>query len=281
MAEFSYPYSSAANDRLSSESSGLAFGPDAIVSGLDVSVVGANVVRLGPGFARCGGWAYENTSNLDFAVTTNGSANPRVDRLVLRKTWDGANLVQVRAAVLAGSPAVDPTYPTLLSGRGPGSTWHSPVALWAVAGGSGSSAVVNLRTNGRGPGSVSWDLDNSIPTGLLRGWDLTYSPTGLGNHGPQPITWRSVDKVLPVLIGGIYSVTYGASIAGAGAASEAYIRMDGPAGFPWSAPFDQRNRAQISMCAWMDEGEVIFPTVYHNLGSTRTASLSLAITRLT
>lgn len=288
MTEYSYPNSNVANQIVTDESKHLAFGPDAIVSGLDVSLVGANVVRLGPGFARCGGWGYENNDNLDFTVGTNGASNPRVDRLVLRKAWDaGTSLVQVRAAVKQGAAAATPVYPALTktpgagisAGRGPDSVYEIPVALWAVNGG-GSSAAINYRTNGPGPGAVSWDVHQDVPTATVYGWPLAYRPTGLGNHGPQPVTWQSSDRTLPVLIGGIYAVSYSVYVVGAGATSTSYIRLDGPGGFSWESGFDQRDRAQINMQGWMDAGEFIAPTVYQNTGITRNAILSLAVARL-
>jgi hypothetical protein len=281
VTEYSYPNSTVPNGIAVDESKHLIMAPDAIVSGLNANILGSNQIRLPPGTARVGGWAYENTANLDFTVATNTGGATRGDLLVLRKTWDAAtDLVQVRAAYRPGGavlvwPGLD-TYPQT---RGDGSTWEIPVARWGVAPG-GSSAPVNPITCGPGPGTVSWEITEDVANNTLHGWTLPYRPTSLGNHSPQPVSWTASGNVCPVRIAGFYFIDYSVYIPGASAATDAWLRLDGPAGRRRETAFDDRSRAQLNMSGWMEAGENIYPHMLQNLGSTKAGQLSLSITRI-
>jgi hypothetical protein len=58
-----------------------------------------------------------------FVITANGSGNPRIDTVVLRKDWV---LQTIRLVVLTGTPAGSPLPPTLT--QTPGTRWEIPLA---------------------------------------------------------------------------------------------------------------------------------------------------------
>jgi hypothetical protein len=66
-------------------------------------------VQVATGAALVNGTFYENTTALTLNITIP-SSNPRIDRIVLRKTWADE---EIRLAVLKGAEAASPTAPSL------------------------------------------------------------------------------------------------------------------------------------------------------------------------
>ena len=91
---------------------------------LNLSGLPATPVTIESGKALVDGSWYENTAAVSVAVP-NPAANPRVDRIVLRKDWA---LQTIRITRIAGAEAAAPV-PTALT-QNDGVTWDTP--LWQV-----------------------------------------------------------------------------------------------------------------------------------------------------
>lgn len=96
-------------------------------------------VLLNIGTALVDGTTYENDAALTLSISSNASGNPRIDTVILRKSWAGQT---VRAVVLAGTPAASPVPPTLTQSAGV--TWEIPIADIAVANGAVSITTSNI-----------------------------------------------------------------------------------------------------------------------------------------
>lgn len=116
-----------------SGNSGILWGsgnnPDPGLTVQPNSPAGQSVI-LTPGAAMVHGTPYFNDANLVLAVAANGSGNPRVDTVVLRKDWTAET---VRAVVKQGTPAASPTPPGMTQGAG--TTWEIPLADLTLANG--------------------------------------------------------------------------------------------------------------------------------------------------
>lgn len=96
-------------------------------------------VLLNVGAAQDDGTLYYNDAALTLAIAANASGNPRIDTIILRKSFAAQT---VRAFVLAGTPAVTPAPPTLTQSAGV--TWEIPIADIAVANGAASITAANI-----------------------------------------------------------------------------------------------------------------------------------------
>lgn len=96
-------------------------------------------VLLYIGAAIVHGTTYYNDAALTVSVAANGSGNPRIDTLVLRKSWAAQT---VRAAILQGTPAASPSAPSLT--QSDGVTWEIPIADIAVANAAVSITAANI-----------------------------------------------------------------------------------------------------------------------------------------
>lgn len=101
-------------------------------------------VLLNIGAAIVDGTTYINDSALVIAVTSNASGNPRIDTIVLRKTFATQ---QIRSVMLAGTPGATPVPPTLT--QSVGVTWDIPIADIAVA--NGAVSITNANITSRTP----------------------------------------------------------------------------------------------------------------------------------
>lgn len=102
------------------------------------SPAAANVV-VTPGSALVEGTWYQNTANNTLTIAANGSGNPRIDTVVLRKDYSAQT---VRLAVKQGTPAVTPAPPGLT--QTDGTLWEIPLADIAVANGFVSIAAADI-----------------------------------------------------------------------------------------------------------------------------------------
>jgi hypothetical protein len=101
-------------------------------------------VKVATGAALVNGTLYENTVALSLAIETP-SSDPRIDRIVLRKTWVDQ---KIRLAVLQGTEAASPTAPTLTQSEG--DTWEVSLAQVRITIG-GVITVTDERLFSRSP----------------------------------------------------------------------------------------------------------------------------------
>lgn len=101
-----------------------------------------NVLR---GAALVQGIAYLSDATQAFAIAANASGNPRIDTIILRKSWAAQT---VRQAILQGTPAASPVPPTLT--QTDGVTWEIPLADIAVANGFVSILAANITSRAIG-----------------------------------------------------------------------------------------------------------------------------------
>lgn len=136
----------------------------------------SSAVTLGIGAALIDGAFYYNTAALNLTIAANGSGNPRIDTVVLRKDY---TLQTVRAAVLQGTPAASPVPPTLT--QTVGVLYEIPLADIACANGFASIGNDNITLRheyANTPGMLVLDgiLNNSgitLETGDVVVWDTT------------------------------------------------------------------------------------------------------------
>ena len=81
-------------------------------------------VSIGTGYAMVDGKWHKSDAAVDFVIA-NPTVNPRIDRIVLRKTW-ATQLV--RLTLISGAEAAAPTLPAIT--QNDGSVWD--ITLWAV-----------------------------------------------------------------------------------------------------------------------------------------------------
>ncbi len=91
---------------------------------LDLSGLPASPVTIETGRAMVDGSWYESDSNVSVTIPTP-AANPRIDRIVLRKDWA---LQTIRITRIAGAEAASPTPPAIT--QVDGTTWDT--VLWQV-----------------------------------------------------------------------------------------------------------------------------------------------------
>ena len=92
---------------------------------LDVSSPAAGVVRVSPGEALVYGAWYRNDANVDHSIPAPAAA-PRIDRIILRKSWTSQTVRQILLSGTEGGSA-----PVLT--RTVGATWDVPIAQINVA----------------------------------------------------------------------------------------------------------------------------------------------------
>lgn len=108
---------------------GRVLGGEGVVTGLQGLLLTANVVRMDVGTAVVGGVVYQNDVIKDFTSGQNLTSQPRIDRLVLRRTTVGSTMT-VRAFVTSGAPASNPVaLPLVQSATG---VWEDPICRWTV-----------------------------------------------------------------------------------------------------------------------------------------------------
>ena len=112
--------------------SGLLWGsgtaPDAGLSVTPNSPTGQSVI-VTAGAALVNGTFYYNDASVVLSVAANGSGNPRIDTVVLRKDFAAQT---IRLAVKQGTPAASPVPPGMTQS---GSTWEIPLADLTLANG--------------------------------------------------------------------------------------------------------------------------------------------------
>src|SRR4030042_3479556 len=108
---------------------GTGVAPDLGLTVRATTPVSASVeVTAGAAIVR-GTW-YSSDATETLVIAANGSGNPRIDTIVLRKDYVAQT---IRLAVLPGTPAVTPAAPALT--QTDGVTWEIPLADIAVANG--------------------------------------------------------------------------------------------------------------------------------------------------
>ena len=115
MAELYFPFDSVSGDREYHASDLADFFADLISNGvvaadvLGVTWSSGMTVTVSAGKAWIAGHQYKNTAPLNFTLAI-GDATPRIDRVVIRYN---AATRDIKAAILKGTPASDPTPPAL------------------------------------------------------------------------------------------------------------------------------------------------------------------------
>jgi hypothetical protein len=133
---------------------------------------GAITPGLSLGRARVGGMRYRRTvtpwsSGLaggspdpgSDAYPLNSNANPRIDRLVLRRDLAAG---KVYPLILLGTPAASPAVPALT--RVDGGVWDLPLHRWQLAG-SSSTAITNITDERRWMSASGEALSGLLPVG--------------------------------------------------------------------------------------------------------------------
>jgi hypothetical protein len=154
MPEYSYPFDAGTGSILTEDDwSDMAknWQDDGVISDttnstllpLRVDNAGAtpNVVTVDPGLAIVQGFMYRNTEQIELSFSSNGTADPRIDRVVLRLNRN-TNLIQ--AVVIEGVPATTPVPPALNTTY---PVHEFSLATYSVnAGASVASSVVHANT---------------------------------------------------------------------------------------------------------------------------------------
>lgn len=107
-------------------------------------------ILLNIGAALVNGSQYDNDAALTVAIAANASGNPRIDTIVLRKSWAAQ---EVRAAILQGTPAASPVPAALTTTAGV--TWEIAIADVAVA--NGAVSITNANITPRDIPSIALD----------------------------------------------------------------------------------------------------------------------------
>lgn len=163
-------------------------------------------VLLNIGSALVNGSQYDNDAALTIAVAANASGNPRIDTIVLRKSWAAQ---EVRAAILQGTPAASPVPPTLT--QNPGTTYEIPLADIAVANAAVSITGTNITS--RAIASIPFDgvyLDRMLNnSGAVRQTgDVVVNDTS-ANRAFTTTTLVNNPNVLGVIVGRIAASGFG------------------------------------------------------------------------
>lgn len=153
------------------------------------SPAAANVL-VNPGSAMVNGTGYINDSTVQVTIAANASGNPRIDTIVLRKTF--ASQI-IRVAILQGTPAATPAVVALTQ---TGATWEIPLADIAVASGftTITDSVITQRANYMiAPDGVYLEkVLNNGPTGAMVNadfaiWDTTADRAVKQANGAYPL----------------------------------------------------------------------------------------------
>lgn len=114
MTEVSYPFDGSTVDELAWTRMASMFAADGLKPGTPAVTLGAGLSFVVPvGFqamVRGTRYAIETSALTKTESVTNSNSNPRLDRLVLRKTYASNSTV---AAIKRGTPGSSPTLPTL------------------------------------------------------------------------------------------------------------------------------------------------------------------------
>lgn len=108
---------------------GSGVAPDPGLRVTATSPVSASV-DVSIGSALVHGTFYMTDATVNLAIASNGTGNPRIDTVVLQKSWTNQT---VRLAIVQGSPAATPAAPGLT--QTDGVLWEIPLADIAVASG--------------------------------------------------------------------------------------------------------------------------------------------------
>jgi hypothetical protein len=144
------------------------------------SPAAANVL-VASGSALIQGRWYYNDASETLTISSNASGNPRIDLIVLRASYTGANTKTIRLAVKQGTPAVSPSIPGLTQNLA--TEWEIPLARVAVANGFVTivaADITDMRSFVNVPDTLAVNVINQSGSILEKGAMLirTTSPTG-------------------------------------------------------------------------------------------------------
>lgn len=140
---------------------------DAVVGGVgNELVVAAGTglqVTVNTGEAWVNGVWYQNTASVTLTCGAGDPSNPRIDRVVIRKSASG-NTCEL--AIVAGTPAGSPTAPSLTQTT---ATWEISLAQVAIAAGASAVGTITserkIESNGVPKGLIAYTASSSAPTG--------------------------------------------------------------------------------------------------------------------
>lgn len=267
------------------EKFGKAAGPDRVVSGLNVSVVSGLTIRISPGRAMVGGYAFESDANVDVVASANVTGSTQIDRLVLRRSYNsGTGLVTITPVIRrAADPGV-----TITQLAFPGD-YEIPLARWAVL--NGGATALALVTDGPGPGAAMWTRGDILATNNVESANLYFNTLVGGTtgfvttaaRGPQPcsISGTQGDNI-NITQDGYYTITYRATMVSA--TVDSYIRLYGMPGEDWREPFQpgfvgHPPRASIVFTGFLPAGTTVLPKIYQNSGADATTAVTFKIMR--
>lgn len=154
------------------------------------SPAAANVL-VKPGAALVNGTNYYNSSDLTLSIAANASGNPRIDVIVLRKSFAAQT---VRAVVLQGTPAASPTPPALTQSAG--ITWEIPLAEIAVASGFVTITQANITPRAMFATASDGDyldrIQNTAGSDAIHGDAFTLSQRTAAPQGVNAKQWGGV-----------------------------------------------------------------------------------------
>lgn len=133
-------------------------------------------IEVGIGTAIVDGTYYSNDAIRTLTVAANGSGNPRIDTIILRKTW---STQEVRLVVKQGTPSATPIPPAMTQTAN--TTWEIPICDIDVANGFSSIDASNLTPRhewaNAADGVYAKDIFNNsgapLETGMVVIWDST------------------------------------------------------------------------------------------------------------
>lgn len=133
-------------------------------------------VDVTAGSALVHGTWYNNSATKNLSIAANGSGNPRIDSIVLRKDWSAQT---VRLVVKQGTAAVSPTPPALV--QTDGTMWEESLGEIAVANGFATLAQSTITPRrvfvNAADGIYLYNILNNSGTTLETGdvviWDST------------------------------------------------------------------------------------------------------------
>lgn len=211
---------------------------------LAVTSSGDNAISVNTGEALVDGTWYQ--SDAATAITPSApSSNPRIDRIVLRKSWSAQT---VRITRIAGTEASSPSAPSLT--QTDGTTWDIPLAQYQIATGAGAiSSLTDQREFLHDPSATMPVADGGTgATSLTDGGVLLGSGTGavtamsvlgdgvivVGDNSTDPTTITALTSSTGTLkheVGGMEfdasAVTTGDIVAGASAGTMAIVAASG------------------------------------------------------
>ena len=175
--------------------------PNTADDGLNVTetAVASAAVLVKTGMAFVKGFLYENDANLTLAIAANASGNPRIDSVILRVDW---TTQEIHAAILQGTPAANPSAPSLT--QTVGTTYEVLLATIWVA--NGFATILNPEIHDQRlflassyEFAVASNLENKLQNSEFILVNFTTALGAVGNGLPY---WEQTGTHMPTAVNG-------------------------------------------------------------------------------